>query len=251
MTQKLKTYFNWSSGKDASLALYHLQKDGKYQIDRLLTSINAHHNRVSMHGLRRELLEQQIKSIGIPVTTVELPEEPTMEEYNKIMNGTVKQLKSEGYSNCGFGDIFLEDLRTYREDQLKSLDIACHFPLWKRDSKKIISEFIKLGFKAIVICIKSELLDASFVGREVNESFINDLPPNVDPCGENGEFHTFCFDGPIFTNPIKFEIGEKVFKEYKMPNQKNMVENSKSMGFWFIDLLSIDEQMYITKNKPH
>ena len=118
-----------------------------------------------MHGLRRELLELQAKSIGLPLTTVELPEAPTMEDYNRIMNGVVTELKSEGYSNCGFGDIFLEDLRNYREAKLKPHGIRCHFPLWQKDTKKIISEFIALGFKAIVICSKAELLDASLRGK--------------------------------------------------------------------------------------
>ena len=241
MSEKLKTYFNWSSGKDASLALYHLQKEGTYQVDRLLTSINTHHNRVSMHGLRRELLEQQIKSVGLPVTTIELPEEPSMEDYNAIMNRSVQHLKSVGYSNCGFGDIFLEDLRAYRENQLKPFGITCHFPLWKKDTREILSEFIELGFKAIVICIKSELLDVSFVGREIDDRFINDLPANVDPCGENGEFHTFCYDGPIFSHPIQFVVGEKVFREYKAPKQENQLEEDSTMGFWFCDLLPIEE----------
>ncbi|MCK5440821.1 MAG: adenine nucleotide alpha hydrolase [Maribacter sp.] len=238
MPQKLKTYFNWSSGKDASLALYYLQREKKYHVDRLLTSINTHHDRVSMHGLRRELLEKQIKSIGLPLTTIELPEKPTMEDYNHIMNGTIIALKSKGYTNCGFGDIFLEDLRTYREEQLIPHGIACHFPLWKRDTKEIISEFIELGFKAIVICVKSELLDATFVGREIDENFIHDLPPKVDPCGENGEFHTFCYDGPIFTNPIKFDIGEKVYREYKTPKRDSQQQGKDTLGFWFCDLIS-------------
>ncbi|AOR28817.1 ATP-binding domain-containing protein [Formosa sp. Hel1_33_131] len=241
MTQKLKTYFNWSSGKDASLAFYHMQREGIYSIERLLTSINAHHDRVTMHGLRRELLEQQIKSIGIPVTTVELPEEPSMEDYNQIMSCTVMKLKSDGYSDCGFGDIYLEDLRIFREEKLKPFGIRCHFPLWKRDTKTIINEFIKLGFKAIVICIKSDLLDKSFVGREIDEDFINDLPKNVDPCGENGEFHTFCYDGPIFKKPIKFNIGDKILREYKAPKQDDQLTDNGTIGFWFCDLLPIAE----------
>ena len=118
MTKKLKTYFNWSTGKDASLAFYYLQKDKKYHIDRLVTSINSHYDRVSMHGLRRELLIQQAKEIGLPLTTIELPEQPSMEEYNEKMSAIVTTLKSNGYSHCGFGDIFLEDLRIYREQQL-------------------------------------------------------------------------------------------------------------------------------------
>ena len=239
MIQKPKIYFNWSSGKDASLALYHLQKEGKYSVERLLTSMNSHHDRVSMHGLRRELLDQQIKSIGIPGTTIELPEEPTMEDYNQIMSDAVMQLKSDGFADCGFGDIFLEDLRAFREEKLKPYDITAHFPLWKRDTKEIISEFIELGFKAVVLCVKSDLLDESFVGREVDQSFINDLPSNVDPCGENGEFHTFCYDGPIFSEPVKFEIGENVYRSYTAPKNDDEKEGASDLGFWFCDLIPV------------
>ena len=236
MSLKQKTYFNWSSGKDASLAFYYLKKDDNLKIDRLLTSINSYHNRVSMHGLRRELLEQQALSLGLPLTTIELPEEPSMEEYNQLMTLSVTDLKSQGYTNCAFGDIFLEDLKAYREEQLKPYAIKCHFPLWKKNTKALINDFIKLGFKAIVVCIKSDLLNKSFVGREIDEKFINDLPANVDPCGENGEFHTFCYDGPIYSEPINFDIGEKVYREYKNPKKESASEES-TIGFWFCDLI--------------
>lgn len=237
MTEKnLKTYFNWSTGKDASLAYYYLLKDKNYQIDMLVTSINSHYNRVSMHGLRRELLEKQAEEMGLLLRTIELPEQPTMEVYNTKMEETVSQLKLEGYTHCGFGDIFLEDLRAYREEQLATFDIHGCFPLWKKDTKALLLELLELGFKAVVVCIKSELLDVSFIGRQVDESFINDLPENVDPCGENGEFHTFCYDGPIFKNPIRFSLGEKVYKAYRSPKEDSNSENASSMGFWFCDL---------------
>ena len=232
MPHKHKTYFNWSSGKDSSLAFYHLKKNNSLNIDKLLTSVNSYHNRVSMHGLRRELLEQQAQSVGLPLEVIELPEEPSMEDYNSLMNRHITDLKSQGYTDCGFGDIYLEDLRAYREKQLKPYDITCHFPLWKQETKAVISDFLDLGFKAIVICIKSEVLDKSFVGREIDEDFIHDLPPQVDPCGENGEFHTFCFDGPIYNTPIQFEVGETIYREYKNPEPK-----ANPSGFWFCDLI--------------
>jgi uncharacterized protein (TIGR00290 family) len=233
-----KTYFNWSSGKDASLALYYLQQNDTLDVSKLITSINSHHDRVSMHGLRRELLEKQAQSVGIPLTTIELPQEPSMEEYAIIMEKAVADLKAQNYTNCGFGDIHIEDLREYREKQLAPFKIKCHFPLWKRDTREIIEDFIRLGFKAVVICIKSELLDESFVGREINASFIADLPENVDPCGENGEFHTFCYDGPIFKETIDFEIGEKVLREYNRPKgDGDHPDTSEKIGFWFCDLV--------------
>lgn len=232
-----KAYFNWSTGKDSSMALYHLLQENNLHIDRLLTTVNEHHNRVSMHGLRRELLEQQIESIGLPVTTVELPELPTMEDYDKIMGETVSQLKKDGYLNCGFGDIFLEDLRAYRESKLEG--ITCHFPLWKKDTKALMKSFVELGFKAVVLCVNSEVLDESFVGRELDESFVNDLPEGVDPCGENGEFHTFCYDGPIFKKPVLFKRGEKVLKRYPKPKQSEE-ELEEYGGHWFLDLLPVE-----------
>lgn len=237
MNPTFKTYMNWSSGKDASLALYHLLQDPRIRIDKLITSVNAFHDRVSMHGLRRELLQQQAQEIGIPLSILELPQEPSMEIYNQKMEDMLGALAQEGYSQCGFGDIFLQDLRTYREKQLQTFHIQAQFPLWKRNTKELIQEFLDLGFKAILICTKSSLLDESFVGRIIDTDFLKDLPPNVDPCGENGEFHTFCFDGPIFKHPIPFELGEKVYREYKNPDQTNTNKNSSQLGFWFLDLI--------------
>lgn len=195
-----------------------------------------------MHGLRRELLERQVQEIGLPLTTIELPKEPSMEVYNTAMEHVIGKLHSEGYTHCGFGDIFLEDLRIYRETKLSPYDIECCFPLWKRDSKELITEFLDLGFRAIIIALNSEVLDVSFAGREIDENFLKDLPSNVDPCGENGEFHTFCFDGPIFTNPVEFTLGEKVYREYKRPKDQDTSTVGHSMGFWFSDLLPIEKR---------
>lgn len=227
-----KTYFNWSSGKDASMALYQMIQNDQFNIDKLLTSVNAHHDRVSMHGLRRELLIKQAEAIGISLDLIELPEEPTMEEYESILTEKVTSLVDAGYQNCGFGDIFLEDLKQYRIDQLAPYHIKAHFPLWKRDTKDLLRYLLDEGFKTVLICIKAELLDESFCGRLIDRDFIKDLPSNVDPCGENGEFHTFCYDGPIFKYPVQFELGEKVFKAYRHGSEKT--------GFWFQDLLIID-----------
>ncbi len=237
MKAPAKTYFNWSSGKDAAMALYRMQRSDEFSIELLLTSVNTHHDRVSMHGLQRSLLEQQIQSIGIPFTTIELPEESSMDDYNAIMKAKVEELTSKNFTHTAFGDIFLEDLRAYREEQLKIHEIQCIFPLWKEKTKDLLKEFIDLGFKAIVICTKAELLGEAFIGREIDHSFINDLPENVDPCGENGEFHTFCYDGPIFSSPVQFNIGDKVYRSYKNPDQNAM---NDSIGFWFCDLLPVN-----------
>jgi uncharacterized protein (TIGR00290 family) len=234
-------FMNWSGGKDSALCLYKALQSKQYHIQGLLTNINASHHRVSMHGVRRSLLEAQAASIDIPLQTIELPEEPTMEEYENIMTKKLHQLKSSGFTKAIFGDIFLEDLKNYREQKLKEAGIECAFPLWKIDTTELIKEFIALGFKAIIVCVNENYLDKSFCGRLIDESFINDLPQNVDVCGENGEFHSFVFEGPIFKQPTKFYKGDIVYKKYEAP--KTMDDNNQSnnsiaeYGFYFCDLL--------------
>jgi uncharacterized protein (TIGR00290 family) len=199
---------------------------------------------VSMHGLRRELYRQQVDALGISYSTLELSEQPAMAEYERIMKDTVSDLQQKGFEYSAFGDIFLEDLRMYREQQLATLNIKGIFPLWKKNTKDLLNEFIELGFKAILVCIKSDLLDASFAGRMIDNDFIKDLPSNIDPCGENGEFHTFCFDGPIFKHPINFTIGEKIYREYKSPKIQedscSATPQEDNVGFWFCDILPIN-----------
>lgn len=233
MEQKPKTYFNWSSGKDSALALHYLLEQGHYEIDRLLTTVNAHYNRVSMHGLPRKVLEAQAAAVGIPLDILEVPEKPSMEQYNELMRTTVTQLRSEGYTHTGFGDIFLEDLKQYREEMLNPYGLTTLFPLWKKDTKQLMEEFLGLGFRAVIICINNSKLDASFLGQELSQELLNKFPSDVDPCGENGEYHTFCFDGPIFKAPIPFNIGEKVFKTYDNPSDP---ENAIQFGFCDIHL---------------
>lgn len=240
-----KTYLNWSSGKDAALALHYLQQDKNYEVSHLLTAVNTHHNRVSMHGVRRELLQQQIAATGLPFSTIELPEQPGMQEYEAQMERNILQLCSEGFTHAAFGDIFLEDLRTYREQQLSRLNVHSVFPLWKKDTKRLLQEMLDAGFKAIIVCINAQLLSKEFIGRIIDENFITDLPAGVDACGENGEFHTFCFDGPIFRKPVSFTIGEKVYKAYKAPTLESdddcfTTTQEPEMGFWFCDLLPVE-----------
>lgn len=226
-----KTYFNWSSGKDSALALYYMLQDKNYSIDCLLTSVSAEFDRVSMHGLRRELLLQQTQAIGIPSKIIELPPQPNNGEYEALMKTTVTGLIAKGYECTAFGDIFLEDLKAYREKQLEPYGIKAVFPLWKKDTKELLTHFIDLGFKAITVCVDGSKLDSSFVGRIVDHDFIANLPKDVDICGENGEFHTFCFDGPYFKQPVPFTKGEIVMKEYDTNGFKSQ--------FWFCDLLPV------------
>jgi len=236
--QKHKTYFNWSSGKDSALALYYLLQDKNYAVEQLITTVNSHYNRVSMHGLRTELLLAQTKALNIKASLIELPEMPSMETYEKVMLNTVSQLKKEGFTHSAFGDIFLEDLRTYRENNLAKHHIKTVFPIWKKDTKTLLTEFLNLGFKTIVVCANSKFFDQDFVGTIIDDDFIDNLPKGVDPCGENGEFHTFCFDGPIFKNPIPFTIGEKVYREYDAPKgNDDSVCTADNYGVWYCDLV--------------
>lgn len=184
-----------------------------------------------MHGLRRELMEKQVAATGLPVATIELSEMPSMAEYDEKIGKAVNSLKAQGFECSAFGDIFLEDLRRYREEKLAAAGLKAVFPLWKRDTGELMREFLSLGFKAITVSVNAGKLGEEFVGRELDEAFLADLPAGVDPCGENGEFHTFCYAGPVFQDEIRFELGEKVFREYKSPSNPE-----KNAGFWFCDL---------------
>lgn len=210
-----KAYLNWSSGKDSALALYYAGKQNEFRVEKLLTTINKDLDRVTMHGVRNKLLFKQAENLGLPLQVAELSAETSMEDYNLKMKEATNSLIAEGYRYSVFGDIFLEDLKKYREEQLDAVGIRAVFPLWKKDTKKLITDFIDLGFKAIVVCTNSKYLDDSFCGRIIDHDFVKDLPENVDPCGENGEFHTFVFDGPVFNAPVKFEVGEKVNRSYQ------------------------------------
>jgi uncharacterized protein (TIGR00290 family) len=237
----MKAFFNWSGGKDSALALYHAQNSGLFSVEKLLTNINGKHRRISMHGVREELLEQQAKSIGLPLQKIILPEEPSMQEYEQKMKDNLLALKKENFTHAIFGDIFLEDLKAYREKQLATIGLTAAFPIWKRDSIELIQEFIDLGFKTILVCIKADLLPKEFAGRIIDRDFLKDLPKNVDACGENGEFHTFVFDGPIFSKPVPFEKGDIVYKEYVAPKtDENPATTSSSFGFYFQDIIPVN-----------
>ncbi len=236
------TYFNWSSGKDSALALYKILQDSTYQIDLLITNVNQEYERVSMHGLHQNLLDKQAESIGLPLQKNYFPAEVTMETYNATMQEKMEALIEKGYTHAVFGDIFLEDLKKYREMKLAEVGIQGIFPLWKKDTKKVLKEFLSLGFKAITVCVNAGLLGEEFVGRIIDEQFINDLPEEVDVCGENGEFHTFVFDGPLFDFPIDFRMGEKILKSYSLKDDDTDKEHQSTKktydtSFWYCDLI--------------
>ena len=204
---------SFSGGKDSSLALYYALREG-HRITYLLTTVTEGYDRISIHGVRRELLRRQARSIGVPLYEVIIPPKCTNEEYEKRMREAMEDLaKKDPDMTVIFGDIFLEDVRRYREERLMRGGWKGLFPLWGRDTGELAREFLKLGFKAVVVSVDGEVLPGDFVGREYNEDFLKDLPEGVDPCGERGEFHTFVYDGPIFSAPVNFEVGEEVLRD--------------------------------------
>jgi uncharacterized protein (TIGR00290 family) len=208
---------NWSSGKDSALSLYELQHNEQlatsYELLALLTTLTSEYERVSMHGVRRELLEEQAASIGLPLELVLIPPDCSNEKYESLMHAALTGYKERGVSQVVSGDIFLEDIREYRDNNFAKLDMKGLYPIWGRDSRELAESFISLGFKAVLTCVDTEKLDASFSGREYDAKLLEDLPPGIDPCGENGEFHTFCYAGPIFKKEIAVTRGEVVLRD--------------------------------------
>jgi uncharacterized protein (TIGR00290 family) len=212
---------SWSGGKDSCLALYEIQKLPDYQVAALLTTVTRDYDRISMHGVRRVLLEKQAASLGLPLDQVLISKGAANEEYETKLIEAVSAYRDQGIDSIVFGDLFLEDIKTYRDQFLARHGLRGIYPVWMRDTTGFIKEFIELGFKAVVTCVNSKALDQSFAGRIIDHDFLTSLPANVDPCGENGEFHTFVFDGPNFARPVDFSVGETVSRD----------------GFWFCDLL--------------
>lgn len=229
----------WSGGKDSALALYHAQRNPHYTVTHLLTSVSAHYERVSMHGVRLALLAAQATRVGLPLTQLRLAETPTMADYEQAVLATFTSLRAQGVEVAVYGDIFLEDLRAYREQQLARAGLRGDFPLWQRAGAELLEEFWQLGFRAIIVCVNERWLDASFCGRLLDADFVRGLPPDVDPCGENGEYHSFVFDAPYFSSPIAFTKGEIVRRVYASPTgaAASGPDDPFAPGFWFCDLL--------------
>lgn len=201
----------WSGGKDSALALYKVQQQG-FSISCLLTTLTEQYNRVSMHGVSQALIERQSYVLGIPLEKVFIPPDTSNEVYDQRMAAVLRKYADQGVDTVIFGDVFLEDIRSYRVNQLLKVGMTASFPLWKKHSPELAREFLGLGFKAIITCIDLHALDRSFVGRVYNNKFLSDLPPAVDPCGENGEFHSFVYDGPNFMEPIPCKKGKSVMR---------------------------------------
>ena len=212
---------SWSGGKDSALALHEVLKAGAYDVRALLTTVTEEFDRVSMHGVRRSLLRMQASSVEVPLEEIWIPKRTTNEVYDARMRDILMKYRKEGVREVAFGDLFLQDVRNYREDRLRQVAMRGLFPLWGRETGKLSREFIELGFRAVVCCIDSRMLTKGFCGRDYDLPFLESLPYGVDPCGENGEFHTFVHAGPIFKKEIAIAKGDVVLRD----------------GFWFADIL--------------
>jgi len=217
-----KVILSWSGGKDSAIAFIELSRDPRYKIGSLLTTVTAGYDRVSMHGIRVSLLEEQANSLGLPLIKVTIPQGSSNEQYESAMRKILTRAQADGVTAVAFGDLFLEDIRRYREEKLTQVGMKAVFPIWKRDTRELANSFLKAGFKAFLVCVDSKFLNRSFAGRAFDESLLADLPHDVDPCGENGEFHTFVHAGPIFNRPVLVRLGEIVLRENR---------------FWYCDLL--------------
>jgi len=213
MTDLEHILFCWSGGKDSAMALHTLLQQNQFQVVALLTTVTEGYDRIAMHGVRRELLHRQAQSLRLPLHEVSIPAQCVNPIYEARMEAALRHFYDRGLRTVAFGDIFLEDLRAYREKNLARIGMTALFPLWKRDTRELVRHFRAHHFRAITVCIDSKVLDRSFAGRELDASFFRDLPPHADPCGENGEFHTFVFDAPIFQSPIPVRTGEVVNRD--------------------------------------
>jgi uncharacterized protein (TIGR00290 family) len=203
---------SWSSGKDSAHALAEAERSG-IEIVGLITTVNATFDRVAMHAVRRQLLEQQARALGLPLFTVEIPSPCSNEIYEQSFGGALRRARADGITHVVFGDLFLEDIRAYREVQLAALDLTPVFPLWGRDTRALAGDMIASGIRAHLTCIDPRKLDRSFAGRSFDAQLLADLPPDIDPCGERGEFHTFVTHSPRFASPLTVTVGDIVERD--------------------------------------
>lgn len=234
----MKAFLNWSGGKDSAFCLYEAGRQGS-RPEALVTTISQATGRISMHGVPSSLLHLQAASVQLPLRTIALPEGTGMQSYEESIHRSNRELIAEGFDTVLSGDLFLEDLKAYREQLYSKDGLQTAFPLWKKDTAELLRSFIGLGFKAIIVCTNDAYLDRSFCGRLIDESFLNDLPSHVDPCGEHGEYHSFVFDGPVFSAPVRFHKGELVYRTYPSPvaGDDCFTATPPPSGFYFCDLV--------------
>jgi uncharacterized protein (TIGR00290 family) len=227
---KEKIIFSWSGGKDSALGLYKILQSPRYEVSALLVTITEDYQRISMHGVRRTLLTEQADALGLPLVEVPIPRNASNEVYENNMQRILSELQNDGVSAVAFGDIFLEDLRQYREKNLAQIGLKGIFPLWRGGTRSLALELIELGFKAITTCVDTSVLGKEFVGRLFDKAFLHQLPAGIDCCGENGEFHSFVFEGPIFQKRIKIRKGKVVLRDQRflfcdlLPAEKSKAE---------------------------
>ena len=230
---KIKAVLNWSGGKDSAHALYKILQTPNYEIVALLTTINQSTTLSTMHNIPLELLQIQSEHIGIPLKIVGLRPQGTMEDYNDAMSKVVREFKEQGVSHFIFGDIFLHDVRSYREQQLGPLGITVVEPLWGKTSQEIMDEFLQTGLKTKIVTTMADGLGENVIGKTINREFIESLPEGTDVNGENGEYHTFCYDGPIYSTPIPFEMGSPYSKSFEIRLDDG---SKKTYTYWFVKL---------------
>ncbi len=226
----MDTVLNWSSGKDAALA-YHLLRNSSYKVTQLLTTISGLNNRIVMHGVRECLLDVQADRMGLPLNKIYLPSRPDDTAYSKAMTDALSGFKEKHIHHAAFGDIFLEDLKQYREAQLAGVGFEAVFPLWGNDTHELVRQVEDAGIEAIIVCVNEKYLGKEFLGRRINRQLLEDLPANVDACGEHGEFHTFVCNAPYFSSPIEILNGEVVYKKYETAGAQTW-----DTGFYFLDI---------------
>ena len=216
----MQVVVSWSTGKDGAWALHALRREG-VEVVGLLTTVNEAADRVAMHGVRRVLAEAQAEAAGLPLRVVELPWPCTNADYEARMAAACAAMRAEGVTHVAFGDLFLDDVRAYREGRLAGTGLAPLFPLWGRDTADLARTMLDAGLEAVLTCVDSDQVPLELVGRAFDDALLADLPPGADPCGERGEFHTFCHAGPMFARPLPIRVGERVERD----------------GFWFADVL--------------
>lgn len=232
-TMKKRTLLSWSSGKDSAWALHVLRRQSDIDVVRLFSTVNQKFERVAMHAVRNELLQQQAESVGLPIQVIPIPDPCSNAEYENIMGEFIEQAKEQRIDCIAFGDLYLEDIRKYREEKLGGTGITPIFPLWGKDTEALSKEMLECGLRAIITCIDPRNMPADLAGKEYNASFLEQIPAGVDPCGENGEFHSFAFDGPMFKSAVNILVGETVSRD----------------GFIFTDLIPDTEPLKTSMSK--
>ncbi len=222
-----RVLLSWSSGKDSAWALHLLRQQADIEVVGLLTTFNASNNRAAMHAIRRQLVQAQAASVGLPLWPIPLPFPCPNDEYEARMNAALERARHENITHVAFGDLFLEDIRAYREKMMSGSGIQPLFPLWcsAAETPSLARAMLQSGLRAVLVTIDPKQLDPAFAGRLYDQQLLDDLPETVDPCGERGEFHTFCFDGPMFQHPILFRMGKSVQRD----------------DFYFTDVLPLEE----------